>query len=164
MKELVFPRAVIVAVISVLGSIGHSPAIRAQTPAQTTPEPLAFEVASVRPFVFARNQFAFEAPSRESRIQISGTRVSVQGLLSGLLLAAYKLRTFQLTGAPEWRSETGRHQIYVIEAKAPGDRTPTIDEARQMLQTLLAERFQLKFHRETKELPTRSPSAPLHES
>ena len=43
--------------------------------------------------------------------------------------------------------------VYDIEAKAPGDGVPTMDEARQMLQTLLAERFQLKFRRETKELP-----------
>jgi uncharacterized protein (TIGR03435 family) len=38
-------------------------------------------------------------------------------------------------------------------AFAPGDGVPAMDEVRQMLQTLLAERFQLKFHRETKELP-----------
>jgi uncharacterized protein (TIGR03435 family) len=69
------------------------------------------------------------------------------------VLTAYKLRTFQLSGAPQWRNEAGRHQLYVIEAKAAGDNAPTMDEVRQMLQTLLAERFQLKFHRETKELP-----------
>jgi len=68
-------------------------------------------------------------------------------------MTAYKLRTFQVSGAPVWRDETGRIQLYDIEAKAPGDRVPGMDEVRQMLQTLLAERFQLKFHRETKELP-----------
>lgn len=79
--------------------------------------------------------------------------MSTQGLLTRLVLAAYKLRTFQVSGAPEWRDDTGRHQIYDIEARAPGGGVPTMDEVRQMLQTLLAERFQLKFHRETKELP-----------
>ena len=124
------------------------------TGAQTTAaSPLAFEVASVKPHVFARNQFAFGSPSGESPIRISGNRVTTQGLLAGLVLTAYKLRTFQLSGAPEWRDETGRNQVYDIEAKAPGDGAPTMDDARQMLQTLLAERFQLKFHRETKELP-----------
>ena len=136
--------------------ICHAPAIRAQTAKaseQTKASPLAFEVASVKPHVFARGQFAFATPSRESAIRISGNRVSTQGLLTGLMLTAYKLRTFQVSGAPEWRDEAGRIQLYDIEARAPGDGVPTIDEVRQMLQTLLAERFQLKFHRETKELP-----------
>lgn len=136
--------------------IGQSPAIRAQTQIPGGPakaSPLAFEVASVKPHAFARNEFAFGTASRESPIRISGNRVSMQGLLAGLVQAAYKLRTFQVSGAPEWRNESGRHQIYDIEARAPGESAPTMDEVRQMLQTLLAERFQLKFHRETKELP-----------
>jgi uncharacterized protein (TIGR03435 family) len=115
--------------------------------------PLAFEVASVKPHVFARGQFAFGSAEVESSIQISGTRVTTQGLLAGLIMSAYKLRTFQVSGAPEWRNETGRYQLYDIEARAPGAGVPTMDEVREMLQTLLAERFQLKFHRETKELP-----------
>lgn len=137
-------------------AIVHPPAIRAQTSSPAGPakeSPLAFEVASIRPFVFARNQFAFPTATRESRILISGNRISMQGLISGLVLTAYRLRNFQVLGSPEWRDDTGRHQIYVIEAKAPGDGAPTTDEVRQMLQTLLAERFQLKFHWETKELP-----------
>jgi uncharacterized protein (TIGR03435 family) len=113
----------------------------------------AFEVASIKPHVFARNQFAFGTASRDSSIRISGTRVTVQGLVAGLVLAAYQLRTFQLSGAPQWRDDTGRNQVYDIEARAPGDRPPTLDEVRQMLQALLSERFHLKFHRETKELP-----------
>jgi uncharacterized protein (TIGR03435 family) len=136
--------------------IGHAPVTHAQTSKPSEPakaSPLAFEVASVKPHVFARGQFAFGAASRESEIRISGNRVSTQGLLAGLVLTAYKLRSFQVSGAPEWRDETGRNQLYDIEARAPGDRAPTLDEVRQMLQRLLAERFQLKFHRETKEAP-----------
>lgn len=139
----------------VIGMV-YSPAIRAQTQipgGSAQVSPLAFEVASVKPHVFAKNEFAFATPFREDPFQISGNRVTIQGLLAGLVLTAYNLRTFQVSGAPEWRNETGRYQIYEIEAKAPGDSAPTIDEARQMLQTLLAERFQLTFHRETKELP-----------
>ena len=40
-----------------------------------------------------------------------------------------------------------------IVANAPGEGTPTGDDVRRMLQTLLADRFQLKLHRETKERP-----------
>jgi uncharacterized protein (TIGR03435 family) len=136
--------------------IGDAPAIQAQTQRASEPakaSPLAFEVASVKLHVFARGQFAFGTADRESAIRISGNRVTTQGLLAGLVMTAYKLRTFQVAGAPVWRDETGRVQLYDIEARAPGDGVPAMDDVRQMLQTLLAERFQLKFHRETKELP-----------
>ncbi|MDQ2843162.1 MAG: TIGR03435 family protein, partial [Acidobacteriota bacterium] len=139
--------------------IAYSPAMHAQTQIPDGPlavssvSSLAFEVASVKPYAFAKNEFAFGAPFRQSPIRISGNRVAIQGLLSGLVLTAYNLRTFQLSGAPDWRNETGRHQIFDIEAKAPGDSAPTIDEARRMLQALLAKRFQLALHLETRELP-----------
>jgi uncharacterized protein (TIGR03435 family) len=133
-----------------------TPAIHGQTQIASEPakaSPLAFEVASVKSHVFPRGQFSFGTASQESVVRISGNRVSTQGLLAGLVMTAYKLRTFQVSGAPEWRDETGRNQLYDIEARAPGAGVPTMDEVRQMLQTLLAERFQLKFHRETKEQP-----------
>ena len=130
--------------------VSGSTQVLAQSVVANTPK---FEVASVKPHAFARNEFAFATASRESPIRISGNRVTMQGLVAGLVLAAYKLRTFQVSGAPEWRDETGRNQLYDVEAKAPGDGVPSMDEVRQMLQTLLAERFQLKFHHETKELP-----------
>ncbi len=131
-------------------AIGSQPQIAGALP---KPAPLAFEVASVKPHVFAPGRFAFGTAFRQSAIQISGNRVTAQGLLAALVLAAYNLRTFQLAGAPEWRDQTGRNQVYDIEARAPGDGVPPMDAVRQMLQTLLAERFQLKFHRETKDLP-----------
>jgi uncharacterized protein (TIGR03435 family) len=156
-KRLLLASAEVAALAGPLAiGIGDAPAIRAQTQVSggpTKPAPLTFEVASVKPHAFARNEFAFGTPSRESPIRISGNRVTIQGLVPGLVLAAYQLRTFQVEGAPEWRNETGRNQVYDIEARTPGDRTPTMEEVRRMLQALLAERFQLKFHRETKELP-----------
>jgi uncharacterized protein (TIGR03435 family) len=41
---------------------------------------------------------------------------------------------------------------YDIVARAPGDSAPSIDDARAMLRTLLADRFKLRVHRETKEM------------
>jgi uncharacterized protein (TIGR03435 family) len=136
--------------------MGGAPAIRAQAPIAGEPAkspPLAFEVASVKPHMFARGEFAFGTAYQESPVRISGNRVSTQGLLTALVMTAYRLRTFQVSGAPEWHNETGRHQVYDIEARAPGAVVPTMDDVRKMLQSLLAERFQLQFHRETKELP-----------
>ena len=156
-KKLLLAGAGVAALAGPLAiGIGHAPAIHAQTQIAGDPakvSALAFEVASVKPHVFARGQFAFGTADRESSVRISGNRVTTQGLLAGLVMTAYKLRTFQVSVRPVWRDETGRIQLYDIEAKAPGDRVPSMDEVRQMLQTLLAERFQLKFHRETKELP-----------
>ena len=156
-KKLLLAGAGVAALAGPLAiGIGHAPAIHAQTQIGGDPakiSALAFEVASVKPHVFTRGQFAFGTADRESSVRISGNRVTTQGLLAGLVMTAYKLRTFQVSGAPVWRDETGRIQLYDIEARAPGDRVPSMDEVRQMLQTMLAERFQLKFHRETKELP-----------
>jgi uncharacterized protein (TIGR03435 family) len=42
---------------------------------------------------------------------------------------------------------------YDIAAKAPGDDPPSRADLRRMLQTLLADRFNFRFHRESKEIP-----------
>jgi uncharacterized protein (TIGR03435 family) len=63
-----------------------------------------------------------------------------------LLTYAYNIRPHQLSGAPAWTSDAR----FDIEAKAEGA-SPA--QVRQMLQTLLAERFHLAAHRETREQP-----------
>jgi uncharacterized protein (TIGR03435 family) len=60
---------------------------------------------------------------------------------------AYDLKDFEITG-PDWIKSEERYDII---AKASG---PVPEEQmRQMLQSLLLERFQMKVHRDTKELP-----------
>ena len=59
---------------------------------------------------------------------------------------AYDLKDFEIAG-PEWIKVDER---YDIVAKAPGPATD--DEMRPMLQALLVERFQMKVHRETRDL------------
>ena len=59
---------------------------------------------------------------------------------------AYDLKDYEISG-PDWIKSDDR---YDIVAKAAG---PVSEEqTRQMLQTLLTERFQMKLHRETKNL------------
>ena len=70
--------------------------------------------------------------------------------LADLIMDAYRLRRYQIAGLPSW-GDSG-HDLYDVDARATGDH-PTLDQARLMLQTLLAQRFQLKVHHETKELP-----------
>jgi len=64
---------------------------------------------------------------------------------------AYKVKKYQIIGLPSWGA-SGR-DLYDLEAKVADDVTPTVDEARLMLRSVLAERFQLRIHHETRELP-----------
>ena len=64
----------------------------------------------------------------------------------GLLIQyAYDVMQFQISGAPGWVQS----DRYDIAAKAEGG--PQVSEIRAMLQRLLADRFQLKRHWETKD-------------
>jgi uncharacterized protein (TIGR03435 family) len=81
-------------------------------------------------------------------LTISGTLVRLEGFtLRWLVEEAYGLKSYEVafTGQP-------LTSTYSITARAPGDAPISKPEMRQMLQTLLAERFQLKFHRESRQL------------
>jgi uncharacterized protein (TIGR03435 family) len=123
---------------------------RAQRPSGTArPE---FEVASVKP-----------ATSRElNGLHVyPGGRVECNGcILQYLIEEAFDIQGFQLGGGPAWMVA----DRYDIEAKPPASsmsshsnppysKAHPNEEQRQMLQSLLMDRFQLKYHRETKEGP-----------
>jgi uncharacterized protein (TIGR03435 family) len=98
-----------------------------------------FEVASIKPHA---------GPVTVYGLGITGARVDeVAATLAYLVKDAYYLRDEQVSGGPDW----GRNQRYDIVAKAPGEREPTVEEARQMVQSLLADRFKLKVRREMPE-------------
>ena len=65
-----------------------------------------------------------------------------------LIALAWRLQEFQISGGPGWMGS----DRFDVEATAE-DRNTDPDQLRLMLQSLLADRFQLKFHRETKESP-----------
>jgi uncharacterized protein (TIGR03435 family) len=88
-----------------------------------------------------------------SALRISGNRVATFGTLTQFVMAAYELRLHQVSGAPEWTDREGNPLAFDIQAKAEGADPLAPDLARQMMQTLLADRFRLKLHRETKEMP-----------
>lgn len=80
-----------------------------------------------------------------------GNRFSDQvASLDDLIMDAYSVKRFQISGLPPW-GDTGT-DVYAVEATVGGEH-PTLNDARVMLRTLLADRFQLKIHRETRELP-----------
>ena len=120
--------------------------------AQTPSPPAAFEVASVKQLDESvrpgRPDISFVGTSGNP-FKISGNRVSVQGTLQALIADAYGVKDYQISGAPSWVGALR----FAIAAESPGDAVPTPDQVRPMLQSLLADRFQLKLHRDTKELP-----------
>ena len=67
--------------------------------------------------------------------------------VSMLIQSAYNVKPWEIVGGPGWLTTDG----YDIEAKAEGN--PTFQEKLEMLRPLLADRFQLKFHRETRQMP-----------
>lgn len=110
------------------------PQLHAQDP------PKEFEVASIKP----------AAPGAHGvRLQITpgggfvGTNITVKFLIQ----QAYGVRDFQISGGPSWIGS----EHYDINAKAEG--TTSADQLKPVIQALLADRFKLTIHRDTKELP-----------
>jgi uncharacterized protein (TIGR03435 family) len=117
----------------------------------------AFEVASIKQSVFP-NDYYFEGYISgggvcQGGIAIAGNRVTVsKATVCGLIRIAYDMQPYQISGIPDWIKRGDRSIYYDIEARA-GDEGNLRDRAREMLRTLLADRFQLRLHRETRELP-----------
>jgi uncharacterized protein (TIGR03435 family) len=104
--------------------------------------PAGFEVASIRPFDRTGQM-------GHGSIAVSGSHVTMTGYtLSALILYAWDMRNYQIAGGPAWMAS----DAWTIAAKAEGDAAPEVPEIRKMLQGLLAERFGIKMHRETKEV------------
>ena len=104
------------------------------------PDP-KFEVATIKP----------TPPDFQGRfITIKGrTMVTGNTTLERLMTFAYNLHPQQIIGAPKWVAETA----YDIQGQPEGEGQPSDQQWRTMLRKLMADRFQLAFHRETRELP-----------
>lgn len=100
-----------------------------------------FEVATIKP--------AGPDPKAGRYIRMqSAHRFEVRNYTAnGLIAAAFDLNPRAISGGPAW-SGSDRYEIMAV---APGDQRPTYDEQMAMLRKLMAERFNLAFHREKKE-------------
>jgi uncharacterized protein (TIGR03435 family) len=121
--------------IAICMMIGNSSAIRAQSP--------EFNAASIKP-----NKSGDCSHGCGLRF-LPGIVASFPGGASPrqIILAAYHLSPYQLSGGPDWLDS----DMFDLEARAE---TP-VDEngLRLMLQILLSQRFKLVAHHETKEAP-----------
>ena len=111
---------------------------------QTAEAPLAFDVASVK----ANGVGTGEGPGRGREIVTpSPAGITMMNVhLKSAIQWAYHVQAIQVSG-PGWLDDNR----YDIVAKTAGE-TPT-ERQRAMMQTLLAQRFKLAVHRETKEMP-----------
>ena len=126
---------------------------RAQSPPQNTAVPLAryeYEAATIKPS---------QGPGPYKKIGLwaapdgfSAWFISPQQIIS----IAYGVESFQLSGGPSWLPSE-RFDVEVKMDSATADALGKLNPEQrahaqqQMLQALVAERFQLKVHRETKE-------------
>jgi uncharacterized protein (TIGR03435 family) len=120
--------------------------------AQNSPVPTAdiskleFEVASVKPN---------KSGDDNSRLGLQpGGRITATNVALRLLIRnVYNVQAYQIVGEPDWIAT----ERFDIEAKADRDYSPQSDgpapELIAMMRNLLADRFKLVVHRETREMP-----------
>jgi uncharacterized protein (TIGR03435 family) len=149
MRKGLIPSGRAVALALVASAMLAVSSLSAQRGDSTTPQ---FEVASIKLVTF----------SDETRAQLqkvggscalpylerSGSRVHVQfSELCGLIRVAYDVADYQVV----WMPSVEPSEYFEIDARA--EKPPTTDEARLMMQSLLAERFRLRVHREARDAP-----------
>jgi uncharacterized protein (TIGR03435 family) len=117
----------------------------AQTP--TPVKPMAadahpsFEVATVK---------LHDPNSGHQGFDAKGERVTARDQsVASMMMFAYGIHPSQIVGAPDWV----KNAQYDIEGTTDTPGEPNLHQQQEMLQKLLADRFQLKFHHEQRELP-----------
>lgn len=133
----------------------HSGAAQAPAPKSTDAAPPAvFDAASIKP----------QAPSSDGNIRMmvqfppNGRFTGVGLTVKRLICIAYDLNDFQVLGGPNW-IDSDRYDVQATPGSALEEQLQKMksDESslvkRQMMQALLADRFKLTLHHDTKELP-----------
>jgi len=106
--------------------------------------PLSFEVASVKKAEPLSVNLVMSGKMNLGMV-IDNAQVNIKSMsIAELMRVAYKVKPYQVSG-PEWLPA----ERYTITAKMPAGTNR--DQVPEMMQALLAERFKLAFHRETKE-------------
>ncbi len=140
---------------AVLGLTSTTPAHAHQQPQAQTSPPAAppvfkYEVASIKPNKSGSG--SIDGSSMPDSYTIKNAP------LKRLIQDAYAVQNYQISGAPDWLTS----ERFDIDAKMDPSLVDAFQKLsvtdrrlarQQMLQALLAERFNLKIHRETKDLP-----------
>lgn len=122
-----------------------APPTGAQASAQDAARPLTFDVISVKP----------DGGDNRSMIRMNPDGFSAKNIPVHMLLTeAFQADEGQVAAEPDW----ARTMNWDIEAKVTGDDVPALkamsfDQRRTMVRQVLEERFGLKVHHETRDLP-----------
>src|SRR5665213_1761467 len=132
--------AVALSAASIVSVVVGVAALSAAPPPQRAATPIEFEVASIKP-----------SPEQIERasigVRISGSQVRISSLtLKDYIGMAYRLPAGQIN-APGWIAQ----ERFDIAAKLPDGASSS--QVPEMLQALLASRFELRVHHDSKEFP-----------
>lgn len=100
----------------------------------------SFEVATIKPTAPGEQRHAFVVQGRSFK--------TINSTLIGLISISYGVQDKQIVNAPDWMNS--EHFDIDAEPDAPG--LPNKKQLMTMVQKLLADRFQLKFHREKRDM------------
>jgi uncharacterized protein (TIGR03435 family) len=113
-------------------------------PGQSTPDTKKFDVASIKPYNAQDGNFMI-------RTQPDGTFRAVGVTIKMLVMFAYNIKVFQVSGAPAWAGT----ELWEIQAKTDRSGGPSSRaDSQARLQGLLQERYQMKVHTERRTMPT----------
>jgi uncharacterized protein (TIGR03435 family) len=127
--------------MNMIGTVAVAAFACATALAQTPQPKLEFEVASIRPSQTS-------GPDRvDIGLHVDGQLARIASLtIRDYLAMAYQVKGYQITG-PDWIAS----DRFDLSAKLPAGATS--DQIPAMLQSFFEDRFQLKLHREKKDLP-----------
>ena len=135
-------RVPLIASLAVAVACASSSGLHAQAPAA-----LAFEVASVKPSnpnpSSPLGAIPMVMPPLNGRLSATNVPLRV------LIRLAYGVQDFQIVGGPSWQMSNK----FDVTAKAAEGTGTTMPDVLSMVKALLADRFTLKTHMETRELP-----------
>ncbi len=103
-------------------------------------QPLSFEVASIK----VNNSGSGQNSERTSPGRVTAVNTDI----SSLIQQAFGIKEFQISGAPGWIVG----DKYDLDATTGTSKDLSDTELEPYFESLLAERFHLKYHRETKEM------------
>jgi uncharacterized protein (TIGR03435 family) len=138
-KKIVLGAATVTTIaVPIAGGVLEARPVRAQVRARSDASP-TFDVVSVKTNKSGDNTLQMQA--------LPGRILVTNAPLLLLIRNAYTLQSFQIVDGPDWLN-TDR---FDIQATAPGN--PTQPEMQAMLRRLLADRFKLVAHNDTRALP-----------
>lgn len=131
-----------VGVVIAIVSLCASPMAQSPSPGAAKP---AFEVASVKPNKSSSGGMSWAE-------QPGGRLTALNMSVAMIIRNAFELQEPQLVGLPDWGSSERFDIVAKAEQEFPRTNdTPSLSQL--MVQSLLEERFRLRSHRETRELP-----------